>query len=74
MSLSLAQKIEQLKARYQGEATLPPYEALALIEALRLMLEIEQARITAIAEAQIRLDGRMHQLERLAATYKEPRG
>jgi hypothetical protein len=69
MSLSLAQKIEQLKARYQGEHYLPPHEALAIVDALRLMLEIEQSRITAIAEAQIRLDGRMHQLERVVATY-----
>ena len=74
MSIPLAQKIEQLKARYQGEASLHLHEALAIVEALRLMLEGEQARITAIAEAQIRLDGRMHQLERLAATYTEPRG
>ena len=74
MSLSLAQKIEQLKARYQGEHYLPPHEALAIVDALRLMLEMEQARITAIAEAQIRLDGRIHQLERMMATYKEPRG
>jgi hypothetical protein len=69
MSLPLDQKISQLKARYQGEASIPPHEALALVEALRLMMEIEQARITAIAEAQIRLDGRMHQLERVVATY-----
>ena len=72
--MPLANKIEQLKARYQGDTSLPPHEALAIMEALRLMLEIEQSRITAIAEAQIRLDGRIHQLERLAATYKEPRG
>ena len=44
------------------------------MDALRLMLEMEQARITAIAEAQIRLDGRIHQLERVVATCKEPRG
>lgn len=74
MSIPLSQKIEQLKARYQGEASLPPHEALAICEALRLMLEIEQARITAIAEAQIRLDGRIHTLERIASTYQEPRG
>ena len=74
MSIPLAQKIEQLKQRYQGEASLPPHEALAICEALRLMIEIEESRITALAEAQIRMDGRIHQLERLAATYKEPRG
>ena len=67
--IPLAQKIEQLKARYQGETSLPPYEALAICESLRLMLEIETARVTAIAEAQIRLDGRIHALERLMATY-----
>ena len=74
MSLPLDKKIEQLTARYQGDTSLPPHEALALVDALRLMLEMEQARITAIAEAQIRLDGRIHQLERMMATYKEPRG
>ena len=74
MSIPLSQKIEQLKARYQGDASLPHYEALALFEALRLMMELEQARITAIAEAQIRLDGRIHTLERIAVTCKEPRG
>jgi|CXWL01.1.fsa_nt_gi hypothetical protein len=74
MSLPLDKKIEQLKARYQGDTSLPPHEALAIVDALRLMLEIEQSRITAIAEAQIRLDGRMHQLERVVATCKEPRG
>lgn len=30
--------------------------------------------ITAIAEAQIRLDGRIHLLEKLAVSYNEPRG
>ena len=74
MSIPLAQKIEQLKQRYQGEASLPPHEALAIVEALRLMLEIEQARVTAIAEAQIRLDARINALERLAVSYREPRG
>lgn len=73
MSMPLSDKIEQLKARYQGEACLPPHEALAIIETLRMMLEVEQSRVTAIIQAQCRLDMRIHALERLAATYKEVR-
>lgn len=67
--IPLSQKIEQLKVRYQGEASLPPSDTLTLIYALRMLIEEQELRVTALAEAQIRLDGRIHLLERLASMY-----
>lgn len=67
--IPLAQKIEQLKARYANETILPPYEVMLLVESLRGLVEQQETRLTALAEAQIRLDGRLHAVERLAASY-----
>ena len=67
--IPLAQKIEQLKARYQGETSLPPHEALAICESLRLMVEIEQSRVTALGERIVQFDDRLQALERTAPTY-----
>jgi hypothetical protein len=72
--IPLSQKIQQLKDRYASELSLPPTEALAVCEALRELVEAQALRLTAMGEAQIRLDGRIHALERLASTYQEPRG
>ena len=74
MSISLSQKIEQLKARYQGALAVPADETLAMIEALKLMLDIEQARVTALGERMLQFQEQLQQLERTAPTYKEPRG
>ena len=60
MSIPLAQKIEQLKQRYQGESSLPPHEALA----------IDAALLDHITD----LHQRLAVLEGRAVPYKEPRG
>lgn len=74
MSIPLQQRIEQLKARYQHDTTMPPMDVLDLCEALRLLIEGQEVRLTAIMEAQLHVNERLHAVERLASTYQPPRG
>ena len=76
--IPLPQKIEQLKVRYQGEASLPPSDTLALLSALLEQVESLEKRLTIMGAGHVQLDGRLHAVERLLATlepkYKDPRG
>jgi len=72
MMISLKQKIEQLTARYQGEASMPPHEILTLCEALRVEQDALAAKIAAPVDAMVRTDARLAQLERTVATMQVP--
>lgn len=62
--IPLAQKIDQLKARYVHEQALPPYATLDLLDALRVRIEVIDARLNAIVKEQIKLIGRLDAVER----------
>jgi len=69
MSIPLAQKIDQIKVRYQGETSVPPHEILAICEALNSRIDNLLSQVSPTLEAMVRLDARLNAVERLAATY-----
>lgn len=74
MSIPLAQKIEQLKARYATESTMPPHVVFDLFASLHAEVHQVSLDLSVALDGVTRLDERIHTLERLASTYKEPRG
>lgn len=71
---ALRAKIDRLVKRYQHETTMPPAEALGLVEELRGRAEELLQGQSALWDAVTKLEHRIVILEQAKSTYTEPRG
>lgn len=72
MNEPLKKLIEGRHSRYADNE--PITHVLAICEHLRVMLEGQDVRIDSLMQAQLKLNERLHSVERIASTYDPPRG
>lgn len=74
MPIPLHQKLSSLKVSLLNRADPAPFALAEVCEELLALIEQNRGDLTEAFEAQIRVDQRLNQLEKVASTYHEPRG
>jgi hypothetical protein len=72
MNDMLKKLIEGRQSRHADNE--PISHVLAICEHLRVLAEGQEVRIDSLIQAQIKINERLHAVERLVSMYQEPRG
>lgn len=68
------QKLAGFKTKVLTRADGAPFELAEICETLLELIEQNRNDLTEAFEAQVRVDQRLNALEKVASTYREPRG
>ena len=74
MPLPIHHKITGLKQEFLGRASSDFSKLAEVCEGLLELIEQNRKDLTEAYEAQVQTNQRLHELEKVASTYKDPRG